>query len=56
MMDEIAILSVPWPEAQAVMATDAPLTAERPTDPTWTAEATLFPETYLAEAGQRITT
>ena len=44
MMDEIAILSVPWPEAQAVMATDAPLAAERPTDPTWTAEATLFPD------------
>ncbi|MBD3292714.1 MAG: hypothetical protein GF393_07290 [Armatimonadia bacterium] len=44
MMDEIAILSVPWPEAESVMAADAPLTAERPQDPTWTAEATLFPD------------
>ncbi|MFW6156982.1 MAG: pectate lyase, partial [Armatimonadota bacterium] len=44
MMDEIAILSVPWPEAQQVMAANAPLTAARPEDPTWTAEATLFPE------------
>lgn len=44
MMDEIAILSAPWPEAQQVMATDAPLTADRPGDPTWTAEATLFPD------------
>ncbi len=48
MMDEIAILSVPWPQAQQVMAGDAPLgaraQAERPTDPTWTAEATLFPD------------
>lgn len=48
MMDEIAILSVPWPEAQRVMAADAPpgahAQAERPQDPKWTAEATLFPD------------
>ncbi len=44
MMDEIAILAVPWPEAQSVMAADAPVTSERPEDPTWTAEATLFPD------------
>lgn len=44
MMDEIAILSVPWPEAQQVMAADAPITAERPEDPKWVVEPTLFPD------------
>jgi hypothetical protein len=44
MLDEVAVLSVPWPEAQAIMASDASLTAARPEDPTWTAEATLFPD------------
>lgn len=44
LLDEIAILSVPWPRAQQIMQAEAPLTAERPQDPTWTAEATLFPD------------
>ncbi len=44
LMDEIAILSVPWPEAQQVMAADAPWDGPRPRDPTWIADATLFPE------------
>ena len=44
LLDEIAILSVPWPQAQQIMAADAPLTAARPEDPRWTAEATLFPD------------
>ena len=44
LLDEIAILSVPWPEARDIMASDAPLTTARPEDPKWTAEATLFPD------------
>ncbi len=44
LMDEIAILSVPWPDAEQVMASDAPYDGPRPQDPTWTAEATLFPD------------
>ena len=44
LMDEIAILNVPWPEAREVTASHSPYTGARPQDPTWTAEATLFPE------------
>ncbi len=42
MMDDIAILDVPYPEALEVMSRDTPYSGERPADPTWTAEPTLF--------------
>ncbi|MCD6361331.1 MAG: hypothetical protein J7M38_10755 [Armatimonadetes bacterium] len=44
LMDDIAILDVPYERALQVMAGDAPWIGERPADPTWTAQATIAPE------------
>jgi rhamnogalacturonyl hydrolase YesR len=42
LLDEIAILNVPYEQALAVMADDTPLTIARPPDPTWVSQPTLF--------------
>jgi len=44
MMDEIAILNVAHPRAVEVMSTENAYEGQRPQDPTWRAEATLFPD------------
>ena len=42
-LDEITILSLPWPQVREVMLAKTPLTAERPALPDFGTEATVFP-------------
>lgn len=44
LLDEIAIIALPWPEARAVMSGATPLTAARPALPQFGTEVTLFPD------------
>ncbi|MGD9494844.1 MAG: pectate lyase [Armatimonadota bacterium] len=44
LLDEVAILSAPWPQAQEIMAAEAPYDGPRPQAPAWQTPATLFPD------------
>lgn len=44
LLDEVAMLSVPWPQAREVMTAHAPYAAARPQAPAWETPATLFPD------------